>query len=145
MTEVDVHFNAQDKVGHACRLLRKAVLTAGARVAVAGDRAVLDSLDASLWQFSATDFIAHCRTDADEDVVRRSPVLLLDDPGQGTPAHHQVLVNLGCELPLGFERFERLIDVVGVDDEERQAGRQRWRHYAERGYSITRHDLGGPR
>ena len=78
MTEIDVHFNAPDKVHHACRLLRKAVVTAGAKVAVAGDRATLDILDASLWQFSATDFIAHCRGDAHEDVLARSPVVLLD-------------------------------------------------------------------
>ncbi|MDN4587970.1 DNA polymerase III subunit chi [Xenophilus aerolatus] len=145
MTEIDVHFNAPDKVHHACRLLRKAVVTAGAKVAVAGDKATLDILDASLWQFSATDFIAHCRGDAEEEVLVRSPVVLLDAPSQGAQAHRQVLVNLGCDLPVGFERFERLIDVVGTEQAERQSGRQRWRHYAERGYAITRHDVGGRR
>lgn len=145
MTEIDVHFNAPDKVHHACRLLRKAVVAAGARVAVTGDAATLESLDASLWQFSATDFIAHCRSDADAEVLARSPVVLLDLAAPDVSTHRQVLVNLGGALPTGFERFERLIDVVGCDDAERQAGRQRWRHYAERGYAITRHDIGGGR
>jgi len=43
---------------------------------------------------------------------------------------------------VGFERFERLIDVVGQEPAEREAGRERWRHYQSRGYTITRHDLG---
>ncbi len=30
--------------------------------------------------------------------------------------HQQVLVNLGGAVPQGFERFDRLIDLVGVDD-----------------------------
>ena len=31
MTEVDFHFNAPDKLGYACRLLRKAVANGRAR------------------------------------------------------------------------------------------------------------------
>jgi len=146
VTEIDVHFNAPDKVHHACRLLRKAVVGAGARVVVVADDAVLDALDASLWQFSPTDFVPHCRDAADAEVRMRSPVVLASPAGEsGALPHHEVLVNLGVDLPAGFERFERLIDVVGLDEAERQAGRQRWRHYADRGYTITRHDLGGAR
>ena len=52
-----------------------------------------------------------------------------------------MLVNLGAAVPEGFERFERLIEVVTVEDEDRQRARQRWKHYADRGYAITRHDL----
>jgi DNA polymerase-3 subunit chi len=54
-----------------------------------------------------------------------------------------VLVNLGHAVPGGFERFDRLIDIVSADDADRQAGRSRWRHYADRGYAIQRHDFAG--
>ena len=56
-------------------------------------------------------------------------------------AHTQVLLNLGAQVPEDFERFERLIELVGVDDQDRQVARQRWKHYASRGYAITRHDI----
>jgi DNA polymerase-3 subunit chi len=56
-------------------------------------------------------------------------------------AHKQVLVNLGDDVPAGFGRFERVIEVVGLNDTDRQLARTRWRHYADRGYTITRHDL----
>ena len=55
--------------------------------------------------------------------------------------HQQVLLNLGAEVPAGFERFERVIEVVGLDDADRQLARSRWRHYADRGYAMSRHDL----
>jgi DNA polymerase-3 subunit chi len=52
-----------------------------------------------------------------------------------------VLLNLGDEVVPGYERFERAIEVVTLGDEDRQLARQRWKHYADRGYAITRHDL----
>ena len=42
--QVDFHSGVTDKVGHACRLLRKAVRQ-GARVQVCGEPAELDALD----------------------------------------------------------------------------------------------------
>ncbi|HWI82704.1 DNA polymerase III subunit chi [Ramlibacter sp.] len=140
MTEVAFHFNAPDKVGYACRLLRKAV-GSGATVVVTGQAALLGELDAALWTFTALDFLPHCREPgAPAAVLAASPVVLTETP-RAAP-HHQVLVNLGQALPDGFETFERLIEVVTADEDDRQRARQRWKHYASRGYNIVRHDLG---
>jgi DNA polymerase IIIc chi subunit len=59
MTEVTFHFNAADKLGHACRVLRKAVAS-GAKVVVTGDTALLRELDVALWTFAALEFVPHC-------------------------------------------------------------------------------------
>lgn len=138
MTEVAFHFNAPDKVAYACRLLRKAT-GSGAQVVVRGEPQLLHQLDLALWTFSATDFVPHCRQDADALLVAHSPVILAES-SQAT-AHQQVLLNLGDSVPESFERFERLIEVVGMSDADRQVARGRWKHYADRGYAITRHDL----
>ena len=138
MTEVAFHFNVPDKLGYACRLLRKAH-AAGSRVVVTGGPDDLRTLDVQLWTFAATEFIPHCHAEADPALVAASPVLLADAP-RGTP-HQEVLVNLGEAVPEGFERFERLIEVVSREDDDRQRARGRWKHYADRGYAITRHDL----
>jgi DNA polymerase-3 subunit chi len=50
-------------------------------------------------------------------------------------------VNLGQQVPAGFERFERFIELVTLADEDRVAARSRWKHYADRGYAMKRHDL----
>ena len=71
-----------------------------------------------------------------------SPVVLAAQiEGATELPHHQVLLNLGREVAPGYERFERTIEVVTLDDDDRQQARLRWKHYADRGYSITRHDL----
>jgi DNA polymerase III subunit chi len=138
MTEIAFHFNVVDKFLYACRLLRKAYAS-GAQVAVTAEPEVLNELDQLLWSFSATEFVPHCRAGhASELLVGRS-VLLVDSP-VASP-HHGVLVNLGMQIPVEFEKFERFIEVVTQGNEERQAARTRWKHYADRGYSMQRHDI----
>lgn len=140
MTEVTFHFNAPDKLGHACRLLRKAVAS-GAKVVVTGDSPLLRELDVALWTFAPLEFVPHCLGgDSKPGMLAASPVVLAES-ARSAP-HHHVLVNLGAGVPEGFERFERLIEVVTVQEEDRQQGRQRWKHYADRGYAIKREDLG---
>lgn len=139
MTEVAFHFNVPDKLGYACRLLRKAA-GSGAKVVVTGEAELLRALDTELWTFSALEFLPHCHAaSADAQVLAASPIVLADAP-RATP-HQEVLVNLGARIPDGFERFERLIEVVTQEDEDRQQARMRWKHYADRGYAIKRHDL----
>jgi DNA polymerase-3 subunit chi len=141
MTEVAFHFNAPDKIQYTCRLLRKACASA-AQVVVVGAEESISALDAALWTFSATAFVPHCRSDADPAVLQNTPVLLMaaDKVPQQWP-HHQVLVNLGSELVAGFESFEKVIEVVTQDDQDKSLARLRWKHYADRGYPLVRHDL----
>lgn len=138
MTEVAFHFNAPDKLAYACRLLRKAVGN-GASVVVTAPGEALARLNSLLWTFSQLDFIPHAMANDAENVRAASPVLLAESLA-GLP-QRQVLVNLGVQMPAGFEQFERVIEVVALDDEDRQLARGRWKHYTDLGYAITRHDL----
>jgi DNA polymerase-3 subunit chi len=142
VTDIEFRFNLPDPVDYACRLLRKGVMQGGAQLVVTGDASTLDAIDAALWQTEPTDFLAHCREDASQDVLQRSPVVLASAPDVSLP-HHSVLVNLGTQVPMGFERFERLIELVGEHEAARGAGRLRWRHYKDRGYGIRHQDAFG--
>lgn len=139
MTELAFHFGAPDKRGYACRLLRKAV-GSGARLLVVADADAVKQLDADLWALSPTDFVAHCTAQASASVQNRSPVLLTSDVVQ-VGDQRTVLVNLADAVPLGFEKFGRLIEVVSLDGADRDLARGRWKFYADQGYPITRHDL----
>lgn len=138
MTHVEFHFNAPDKIAYACRLLRKASRQGG-RVVVVAQAELLQALDAALWSFTATDFVAHTLATQDATVLAASPVLLLESALEAP--HQQVLLQLGDTVPAGFERFERLIEVVTPGEDDRILARQRWKHYAGRGYVVQRKDL----
>ncbi|MEK9950708.1 MAG: DNA polymerase III subunit chi [Curvibacter sp.] len=140
MTDVAFHFNAPDKQAYACRLLRKAV-AAGSRVVVTAPDDALARLDTLLWTFSQTDFIAHARAPGDAGLLAASPVVLTSAPAAAGLPHRQVLLNLGTALPDGFEQYERVIEVVSLDEDDRLQARARWKQYTARGYTIQRHDL----
>ncbi len=143
MTEVSFHFNVADRIAHACRLLRKAVRQE-ARVVVTGPPEVLADLDRALWTFDALDFVPHLRVPPGATIaprLRATPIWLADRADVGAP-DHPVLVNLGRDVAAGFESFARVIEIVPVDEDERVAARVRWKHYANRGYAIKRHEVG---
>ena len=139
MTEIAFHFGAPDRLAYTCRLLRKATAT-GVRLQVRSPAETRAALDAALWTVGPTDFISHCDASAPDSVRSRSAVLLLDDDAPLQP-EFPILVNLADDVPVGFEQFQRVIEIVSTDEQDRNLARLRWRHYTERGYTITRHDL----
>lgn len=139
MTELAFHFGAPDKLAYACRLLRKAV-SSGARVVVVGAYKTVARLDTDLWALSSTEFLPHWTVATEPSLQRRSQLVLVTHLDQ-VLNENGVLVNLADAVPQGFEKFERLIEVVSLDAMDRDLARVRWRHYTERGYQIARHDL----
>ena len=53
------------------------------------------------------------------------------------------LVNLQSQYPPFFSRFRRLIEIVGLDEADRSAARERYRFYRDRGYEIKLLDQTG--
>ncbi len=143
MTEIAFHVNAPDKLDYACRLLR-ATQKKSAQVLVLGHIGALKSLSSKLWAMAPTEFLPHCLADAAAEVIAHSPIVFIAELGAKLPssaAESQVLLNLGAVLPAGFERFERLIELVGQDESDLQAARTRWKHYKDRGYALSRYDV----
>lgn len=136
------HLNVADRVGYACRLLRKAHAQ-DAKVVVCAPAATLDKLDALLWTSDTQSFVPHVRLDpaaaapAGDDPT---PIWLVESVDQAPT--HEVLVNLGDELVAGFQTFTRVIEVVPQDDAAKRAARLRWKHYADRGYALRHHEAG---
>lgn len=139
MTQVAFHFGAPDKLAYTCRLIRKAA-GSGSRIVVLADDATRQRIDMDLWSVSPVDFVTHCTSAATASMVSRSCMVLAGSVDE-VPSLRQVLVNLAAEMPTGFEGFERVIEVVGTDDEDRNLARKRWKQYAALGYNILRHDL----
>jgi DNA polymerase-3 subunit chi len=143
VTEVSFRTNVADRVAYVGRYLRKS-LRAGRAATVVGPRDVLASLSQSLWRFPPTDFVPHVllRAGSQPAPVQSPTKLWLVESAADAPVHG-VLLNLGEDAPEGFERFERVVELVPVEPAGREAGRRRWRHYQSRGYAIEHHDASG--
>jgi len=137
MTTVDFYFNAADKLQVACRLAGKALAQGRQLLVYAPEGDTASRIDKLLWTSPATGFVPHCALH--DPLAADTPVLIAADAQ--TPQRCDVLLNLSAACPPHFERFERLLEVVGADDAERAAGRERYRFYKSRGYAIGNHDL----
>jgi DNA polymerase-3 subunit chi len=138
MTRIEFHFNTQERLMHTCRLVRKA-RAQNLRIAVVGAPVTLKQLDAELWRFQDISFVAHCTAQDPPEIQKASPVALGPDPQVW--GMDEVLLNLGDDVPTGFDRFSRLIEIVSSDEHGRAQARARWKHYKSLGYELLQHDL----
>jgi len=139
MANVEFHSGVAEPLRFACRLLRKAY-GAGARLVVTAPPSALQALDRELWVFDAHEFLPHVRVRAGQSAdatLRRTPIWLCE--GAAPEPCPKVLVNLGAEAPQCLELFDRIIEIVPTDNQERQRARARWRDYEARGLAITHH------
>ena len=132
MTRIDFYRYAEDKLRFACRLASTAYDKASRVVVYSPDRDRLADFDRALWTFQATRFVPHCFVES--PVAAETPVILASS-GDALP-HHDVLLNLSDEWPPFFASFERLLEIVGADEEDKLRARSRYTFYKERGYPI---------
>lgn len=142
MTQIDFYFNAPDKWLYVSRLLRKAT-GQGKRIGVWCDAESIDTLNQSLWQLSATDFVSHCLATEDAQLGSMSSVVIADDWSTLCNLPNlTVHLNLKLVVPPDLSKVVRVLEVVGPDDDDKTSARERWKHYAQLGFQINRHDLG---
>jgi DNA polymerase-3 subunit chi len=137
VTTIDFYFNAADPLQVACRLAAKAIGQKKRMLVHAPDAELATRIDRMLWTWPAIGFVPHCAVH--DPLAAETPVLI--GSGEESPSDCQVLLNLGPQCPPHFERFDRLLEVVGAGEDERKAGRERYKFYLERGYKIANHDL----
>ena len=147
MTDIHFHTGVEDRTLYACRLLRKAARQ-GSRVLVRGAGTEMDLLDKALWTFDPQDFLPHHRLRPGQAVaahLQRTPVWLMDqdDVWPGDLPAARVLVHLGHLPADDADHWERMIEVVTQEDEDRRQARQRWRAYEARGWSPQALTVGG--
>lgn len=142
MTRVDFYLtqasNEQQRLLTACRLAEKA-WQLGHHVFIYSDNPEqTQQLDGLLWTFRNGSFLPH--TDSNADDAATYPVVI----GTQHPeeAAHDVMINLAANIPDCFSRFERVAEVVSSIENERQAARQRFKFYRDRGYALETHELG---
>lgn len=139
MTQVFFYHGASDRIAAACALLSGAYAKQKPMLVYATEPEVASSVDRMLWTHPALSFVPHCRTDS--PLAAETPILITDT--LDTIAQDERLMNLSREIPPGFSRFENLIEVVGQDEDDRSAARDRVKFYKDRGYEVRYFDLSG--
>lgn len=140
MTRVDFYISntthAENALLTACRLADKAYRL-GHRIFIqTADAEQAARLDELLWSYRDGSFVPHALDSGDND---SQPVLI---GHSSEPASiRDLLINLANDIPAFFSRFERVAEVVNGRAELRDAARERFRFYRERGYALETHEI----
>jgi DNA polymerase III subunit chi len=136
MTRIDFYVNVEDRARTACMLSAKALEREVRLFVLTAGEAETARIERLMWCQPQLSFVPHVR--AQHPLAGQTPVIV-DHVFDPLP-HDDVLINLTDDTPAVFSRFARLIEIVSVDDADRQRARARWRFYAERGYALASHD-----
>lgn len=137
MTRIDFYSNVESKLHTVCKIAARAIRSRCRVIILTPDATIGRSIDKLLWTYKPISFLPHVEISA--PAANRTPILIADE--LEAPPHTDVLINLTDECPPTFSRFERLIEIVGTDSEDKLVARGRWKHYKDRGYSIIHHDF----
>jgi DNA polymerase-3 subunit chi len=139
MTEIDFCFNVEDKLRLVSRYAVKSVKQESRLFIFAPDERMVNAVRQTLWSFEQTSFIPHCGSG--DALAAETPVIV--DHVAEPLVHDDVLLSLAASYPPFFSRFKRLIEIVGNEEEDKAAARERFKFYRDRGYEIRRHDMAG--
>lgn len=135
---VQFYHNTPDRLALTCELVGNAS-ERGRRLAIrCADATQLKRLDQALWTAEPLSFIPHVAIDS--PLATETPVVLAAAGEDDRWPHEDLLFNLAEGLPPGHERFRMVIEIVGRDEAEKHAARQRWASYRRCGYELKAFD-----
>lgn len=135
-----VHEQAADTELWICRLLDK-IQRQGQQCSVwAPDAAALDSLDRRLWTYSQGSFVAH---EQERQEAADAPIILCSAEPLN-PQRQTLLLWAAADFsepPAFFASFSRCLEIVAGEEPVKQAARQRYKFYRDRGYALETHSI----
>lgn len=122
----------------ACRLAEKAVEQKYEVLINTQSDDDSSRLNDLLWTFSQGSFLPHRMLGGNSPTDQGEPVSI--GSGREPPdGRWDLLINLASEVPGFFGRFERVAELVGPEESDKAAGRERFRYYRDRGYELQTH------
>lgn len=137
MTQITFLHGAHDRLQAVAAWLAMASRKSRNVLVYVPDSETINTLDHLLWTHPASGFTPHCR--ASDQLSAQTPIVLAAELDK--PPHDELLLNLSDTIPPGFSRFRQVVEIVGIEDESKQRGREHYRYYRERGYPLEAREI----
>jgi DNA polymerase III subunit chi len=136
MTRVIFYSNIVDKQAASMILVRKALAKRHLVTLFTESERAAQVYSDVLWQQDSTSFLPNVL--ASHDLANETPVVL--DWHDEQLCQDDILVNLTQRQLTVFSRFKQLVELVGVDEQDKALARERFKFYRDRGYEIKHFD-----
>ena len=145
MSSIEISFylldNAvnQGKLTLACRLAHKAYRLGRAVYIHTLDAEMSDKLDKLLWTFNQSSFVPHGRLTQTHSEYSNFPVVIGDQ--QPPESWNDVLISLLDDAPPYYTKFQKVIETVDFNEQEKVLARKRFKFYRLQGHEPSTHHL----
>lgn len=141
MSKATFYTHVRQRQNFVCKLV-KTIQGKGRKLLIwLPDQAALTELDGLLWSYDATSFIAHGLVE--QNVNNDLPIVL----GCGELSNEfnlpDVVLNLSQEYLHGQNQFNRVLEIVGNDEESLALARLRFQAYKQAGFEIEHFNMEG--
>ena len=120
-----------------CRLLEKAYLKGHHIVLLCEDEQQAALMDECLWTFSSTSFVPHQRVV--DNAPCTAPIQIHTDETALQIA--DILLNLSTNIPVNCHQFNRILEIVAGNEDEKKISRTHYRAYKAQNMKITTHNI----
>jgi DNA polymerase III subunit chi len=121
----------------ACTMAKKA-WSVGNRVHIhTGSEDMAKNIDDLLWTYSDISFIPH--EIYNETQSEETPITV--GFGDRFPEQSQVMINLDYEIPEFASSFDRIVEIVGGNETNKEHARQRYKQYKGGDYETHDHKI----
>ncbi len=146
MKQVDFYLlsNAvnQGKFKLAGRLANKLQSLAKKTLIVTDTEEQLNDLDAVLWSFSDTSFVAHHQPSGESALLSKTHISTAAMVDQEALQHdYNVLISLSEDIPVFSHHFSRIAEIIDANDDAKSAARARYRRYQSEGFELKTHQI----
>lgn len=132
MTRVEFFFNVKDKHQKIADLSEKFLLKGLKLMVFVSNAEAVAITQNYLWQQPAS-FLPNLSLG--DELAEVTPIIV--DCERDDLVHDEVLINFQHPHPPFFSRFKRLVEIVGIDEADKDEARVRFKFYRDRGYQIT--------
>ena len=129
--------NDDAKLSFACRLIEKAYKERLRIYVHTPTKTIAHQLDELLWTYKDNSFVPHSLID--EKIEPAPPVQI--GHGKAPSTNHSLLINLCDDIPVFYNRYRRIAEIVANNENEQALGRERYKLYRQHACELSTHKL----
>jgi len=137
MTEINFYVSSaasNDAIYKLLPSLLERIISQQHKVLIAcKNEAEVKRVDKFLWEYNAEKFIPHGT--ASKEHAEDQPILITSEEENKNLS--DILICLSGKTVSDFSSYLKVIDIFEGSEEQKQAGRERWKDYKSKGYDLS--------
>ncbi|AGF49154.1 DNA polymerase III subunit chi [Candidatus Kinetoplastidibacterium galati] len=134
--QINFIFGVSNRMNAICHVINKYYLSSRNLLVYSNEHEALCKLDSMLWTFKDVSFIPHSFYKIDNNCEEEF-IIVTSKKTNNMKSKEMLLINMSNIIPLCYNDFEGVVEIVSESEQERYEARSRWRIYKNDGHLLT--------